>query len=62
MRGRRPLGGGFLADSRVIRVTTGEVESEDDDTAQSYRLTMVNDAGAWKLEERFNEGQPCTPG
>ncbi|MGH9185107.1 MAG: hypothetical protein ACRD0U_04720 [Acidimicrobiales bacterium] len=52
----------FVEDSRVVRVATGEVVSGDDNTGASYRLTMVNEGGVWKLEERFNEEQECTPG
>ncbi|MGH9186071.1 MAG: hypothetical protein ACRD0U_09700 [Acidimicrobiales bacterium] len=51
----------YLEDSRVIDVATGAVTREDDNTPESYRITMVNENGAWKVEEVFNEEQPCTP-
>ncbi|MGH9186072.1 MAG: hypothetical protein ACRD0U_09705 [Acidimicrobiales bacterium] len=51
----------FLADSRLVNVATGEVTDEDDNTPQSYRITMVNEGGGWKVTDVFNEERACTP-
>ncbi|MGH9186889.1 MAG: hypothetical protein ACRD0U_13900 [Acidimicrobiales bacterium] len=51
----------FLADSRLVNVATGEVSDEDDNTPASYRITMVNEGGAWKVTDVFNEERACTP-
>ncbi|MGH9185357.1 MAG: hypothetical protein ACRD0U_06035 [Acidimicrobiales bacterium] len=51
----------LVMENSKLRADTGEV-IESGTATFSYRITVVPDAGVWKVEEIFNEEASCVPG